>query len=549
MSPFEGNIKALAGRDPLLAAEIAGKGVKIHGLSIATSRSGRPYLRMVADGINAALEDENDPAAEAKRASATVSGDRRLVVVKGFGSGYLPKALHSRKNIERLIFVEPRIVFFAMMLGILDLRRVIGDPRCEFFVGDGAMDAIERMKSLYNYGTEPNRLLIILPSFQMLRHRIMDQSKEFERKFDREFAVLTGASERNRATLERFLPVWRGHIRANMRSILESGTVASLRGAADGAPGILVAAGPSLDRNVAGLPEARKRAVVVAVDTAWRTLATAGIAPDFVISVDATEANLRDFEGTDRVGDETALVMVPVIQPAIARLFRRRYVASYGHPLQKWLEEILDRRFGSLLVSGSVATIGFDLLRYMGASPIVIVGMDLAFGETTHTRGAMHGDAGRFDTIESRQFGKSSDANLRRPGWGGGEVMTTREMIRWIEWFELEIERSGWKTINATEGGASIKGAREMSLDKAIEKFRPRRVRIPEPSPVDARSRERFNSEILELARSLEDDTARDSILRWETAFAAPAEMRGYRRELIDWAKAFSEEVTHDTRS
>ena len=50
---------------------------------------------------------------------------------------------------------------------------------------------------------------------------------------------------------------------------------------------------PSLDRNLGEIVEHRRRALVVAADTALRPLLAAGVQPDLVVGVDPSEANAR----------------------------------------------------------------------------------------------------------------------------------------------------------------------------------------------------------------------------------------------------------------
>src|SRR5262245_18924083 len=83
----------------------------------------------------------------------------------------------------------------------------------------------------------------------------------------------------------------------NLRHIVEGVDPDRLRDAFSGVPAIVVGAGPSLDQNVRDLRTCAGRALIVATDTAWRPLASAGIDPHIVVALDPSEANGRHLIG------------------------------------------------------------------------------------------------------------------------------------------------------------------------------------------------------------------------------------------------------------
>ena len=536
---YTANLAALETRQPALARRLRQARVTVKGAMIETAATGRPYLRLATVEANVALESAEDPVAEARRTVEAMPPGRDLLMIKGCGLGYLIKAAYASRRFLRILVFEPQVPLFAMMLGITDLRRVLASENIEFFVGEDLEPALRRLKELYDYGTERNRLLFMLPPHMVARHPVMAVSPEYDRKFDEQYRALNIMSDRNRRTLDRFVDIWRNNLLDNIPAILASATVASLAGRARGAPGILVGAGPSLDRNLRCLRAARGRAVITCVDTAYRSLKAEGIVPDYVMAVDATVENLRDFDGVSVGDDPTALVMVPVVHPAIPPLFRHRLVASYGHPLQHWLSQALGLEFGSLLVSGSVSTIGYDLLRQLRCEPVILVGMDLAYAEVTHTRGVKCGELSRFTSAEGRARESTSEARLRLPAWGGkGQVRTTEQMLRWKEWFEGEIARSKWPTVNATEGGVHIEGAVEMPLVQACERFLRRTVTVPPTVPLGPEMKKRVKEALDRLCSGEGENAELERLLRWESGIRSVEQMERIRRELRERLEA-----------
>lgn len=536
---FERNLQVLGERFPDTARLLKGKTIEVKGIRIVSSRSGRPYLRLTAHGVDQPLEDEVDPARQAKEEIARCDPEARLAIIKGSGSGYLLRAALAGRRFARVVLVEPEPAFFGLMLAMGDLRRALSDPRLSLYVGPGAIEeSIRGLRNEYNFSCEPERFLVVLPPYVVLRHPAIGIRPGKEEAWEVRFRELAVTSDRNRATLDRFVDVWREHIWRNLPAILRSAPLTALEGVAKRArvPVILVGAGPSLDRNVSVLKEYADRVAIIAVDTALRSLVHAGIEPHFVIAVDATEENVYDFDGLPTRRLRTALVMVPVVHPRIPEFFERRFVASYGHPVQNWIEESLGERFGSLLVSGSVSTIGYDLARYLGGSPIILMGMDLAYGMGTHASGAREhvGPMNRFESRERNLFEEMKRAKITRPGWGGGTVATTLQMVRWAEWFEREVKKTSCRTINATEGGMRIAGAVEISLERALKSYAGRnRFSMPRAEGFGKAALDRFSRAVERLrAGGIASETVWRRLLLWESAVRSEEEQGRIRKEI-----------------
>ena len=72
--------------------------------------------------------------------------------------------------------------------------------------------------------------------------------------------------------------------------------------------GIVVAAGPSLNKNIKELKKAKGKALIIIVDTAIKPLLNAGIVPDMFFIVDALKpVELVEIEGADTIPLVTTL--------------------------------------------------------------------------------------------------------------------------------------------------------------------------------------------------------------------------------------------------
>lgn len=259
--------------------------------------------------------------------------------------------------------------------------------------------------------------------------------------------------------------------------ILESSSLNNLKKAIaeydiSGIPAIIVSAGPSLDKNIAQLKKVGNKAFIIAVDSALKALIREGIDFHIGISVDPRK-NPALFE--DEKINTYPLVLCANSIPVIAeknksRLFFESPLGFEG--FEKMLEEKTGEGLGELKTGGSVATDAFSLAEHLGFEKIVFVGQDLAYtGGKTHVSGFAESEANKRD----------EDSLVEVEGIDGSRLRTDIQMDSYRKWFELAIKRNkGKRTVyNATEGGARIHGAIELTLQEAVEQLCTREVDFP----------------------------------------------------------------------
>ncbi|HKL79875.1 MAG TPA: 6-hydroxymethylpterin diphosphokinase MptE-like protein, partial [Mobilitalea sp.] len=127
----------------------------------------------------------------------------------------------------------------------------------------------------------------------------------------------------------------------------------------------------------------------------------------------------------------------------------------------KKLYSKLGKDTGSLHSGGSVATGAFSICETLGFSRIILVGQDLAYlGESTHA-GSLKVDvsnAGSSIEIVEDIY--------------GNPIKTRYDWYVYIKWFEDAVDLfEGDEVIDATEGGAKIKGTTILTLSDAIDKY------------------------------------------------------------------------------
>ena len=233
----------------------------------------------------------------------------------------------------------------------------------------------------------------------------------------------------------------------------------ALRGALEGTTGIVVGAGPGLDRNVEILKEWKGRGVICAVSTALPALSRAGIQPDIVTVVDMLNPQGR-LEALGELDVWADAVLMPGVH---SHELAWQWPANAVYPVLQemigvgqWLCDLAKSK--PISAGGSVATLGYSILEALGCSRIILVGCDNAVkqrGKVTQYAGGIerYYETGMDDLVEAR-------------AWGGiGKVHTTKSLASYRQWFESK-EGGGISRLNCTESGSRIEGWQERRLQE-----------------------------------------------------------------------------------
>lgn len=249
----------------------------------------------------------------------------------------------------------------------------------------------------------------------------------------------------------------------NRRAIATEGDAASLLGAFPGVPALVVAAGPSLDKNLSDIVSLRDRALVMAVDTALRPLLSAGVQPDLVVAVDPSEANALHLTDLPPC-PETCFVAEGSIDPEALKRFAGRtfFFRVADHHPWPWLRtQGLDRQ--PLRAWGSVLTTAFDLALRMGCGPIVFAGADLSYtDDRPYARGTSYEEGWRREEAWGRSLEQTWAARIAEwpetyeTGVAGVPVRTAPHLRSFRDWIVTEAGQGASTVINASGSGILV---------------------------------------------------------------------------------------------
>ncbi|MBW2020270.1 MAG: motility associated factor glycosyltransferase family protein [Deltaproteobacteria bacterium] len=456
MNYFEKNIGILKEKDLAIAKRVLATEDN-PALSIIYTKGGFPTL-MVTDnkGEKKFIHNPIDPVGEAKRLlnGATFRGEDGTVLF-GFGMGYLVREILNKMEPEHiLLVVEPRLDIFRTAIKNIDLSSIFSDDRFKIFTGEDLFSLFDTLQ-FYQFkilaGDIKKLIYPVLKDLSPQKYeRIEDQIEKYILSIKTNFSTLTAHSKK---CLRNIL--------ANLPVIIESAPVKNLFNQIQGKPAIVIAAGPSLDNNIDTLQRAKGKALLVAVDTALKPLLAREIVPDVVVSADPLEINFLKIKELRNI-DSSCLVYHPEVYFEIPKRFKgARFVIGGQNTFSKWLLG-LKGEVGDIPASFTVSHVGFFLVRAMGADPIIFAGLDLSFpDERHHVSGSTKIWAPKLDSSDIRWV----------PDIYGGRVKTTDGFINMITMFEHEIARTNALCIDATEGGAFIRGTQIMTMEEALHNY------------------------------------------------------------------------------
>jgi len=472
-------MRALWRRDPRLAQQIDELPLDA-SLRIEPTKMGGPTaVQERDDGRPLYLHSRYDPQREAEDLCAALDfDDAACVVLSGLGLGYVAKALALKFGAETRILVgEPDLVTIKSSLENLNLSAEIAAGQIEFLPRYDTSYLHERLRG--HWATLMMGTRYLVPPVSREIHA------EFHAAFRQAIADFAAFARMSLMTLVRNAGVTCRNIANNLPPYVSTPSLDILKGLFAGRPAILVAAGPSLAKNVDQLRDLRDRAVIIAAQTTLRPLLERGIRPHFVTALDYSEISRQFFEGVE-IPDELVLVAEPKASWHVVDAFRGATGLSESRVMfldspfaHRCLGASLGKRAG--LESGAtVMHLAFYLAQWLGCDPIIFIGQDLAFtGHCYYAPGvAIHrawgAELGRYCTVEMKEWERIvRHRNILRktPDVEGRAIFTDEQMFTYLQQFERDFARSKFRVIDATEGGARKSGAQSMPLREAIRAF------------------------------------------------------------------------------
>lgn len=431
-------------------------------IRVQTTRSGHPTIAVESGATAVHVHSTFQPIVEAERwVRGLLQREWDVAVVYGMGLGYHLDVLMSQRPQCRLVVIEPRTDVFRASMMVRDQQRLMSHPYLEFIVTDDPVAAAQELFSGHLKDLLNGIAFFVWPPAARY-------APDYLKTFESQLVDMLRTVRTDLATRQMFHLQWINNFFENISYAIRDPGVGALRKQLAGRPAIIASAGPSLEKNVHLLAEAKGKAVIIAAGSAINPLLKYGIEPDLLVSFDAGEANYQHFERLRT--SYLPLIYISTIFPRVLKEYPGpRFTAAMDtFPFIGWLFDQLGEDKGLLISGPSVANVAWQLAYVLEMNPIILVGQDLAFtGGKTHAAGAVHAREVVLNT--PNQQGRY----ITTEGIDGLPVTTTRPMYTMKVWFERMIRTapSTHLTIDATEGGAKIAGTTLMPLADALKKY------------------------------------------------------------------------------
>lgn len=376
-------------------------------------------------------------------------------VIFGFGNGmFIQELRHQLKQDANLFVCEPMLEIFYHAMCVYDLTDLFGDYRVALFVKNINYEEFEELFKSKVHWT--NLETQFYGSHTGYRELFYSEYRDFLKSIER----VTLLTRVNKDTQEYFSEKLVLNMLDNLKYLKDARIITDYVGKISrDIPAIIVAAGPSLDKNIDELKRAKGKAFILAVDTAMRHLIKHNIMPDAMVTMDP--AKPYEYMNNPKI-QNIPLFCILEANPQIMDFHKGVKIWIRGGNFLGGLFEHYGLKFGPYNPGGSVATAAFSVCVALEFKNIILVGQDLAYnGKVTHAGGDIS------NVINEEQGIKTIE------GIDGKPIKSRHDWLIYLRWFEDSIKciKGRCQVIDATEGGAKIHGSIIMTLREVIERY------------------------------------------------------------------------------
>ncbi len=256
----------------------------------------------------------------------------------------------------------------------------------------------------------------------------------------------------------------------------------AMAGSLKGVPAVVVAAGPSLQRNIDALREHSGKVFVLAVSSALKRVMSAGIEVHATNVVDYSHLSQRYFR--DLPGDAPPLWAHPRCSDTVLDGYQGQVVTCDDALYQDLRIPGVPLHGDFPHIGNNVSHYGYQVCRLLGCNPIILCGMDFSYSfHITHVPGSQiheewSASAGRFATLEQREIqfltAMQVPGDKAKQDQYGNPLYSDELMESAARHLEnmTSLDQSSDKSLtvfNCTEGGRPLKGVPDRPLREVLQ--------------------------------------------------------------------------------
>ncbi|HEB9312527.1 TPA: motility associated factor glycosyltransferase family protein [Campylobacter coli] len=396
----------------------------------------------------------------------------------GIGNGFLYKALLQNPHFKRIIIFEKEIELIFLALNLADFTQELKKGRLIIILSSEMNDT--KANSLFS-----------LPEIKLLfKSYFLDLHSDFYEKYSKDIIKINNINK----NMIIFFSLRQGNdpkdalqgVDQFVRHIPHMITHPSLselikKRYKKAKNAIIVATGPSLQKQIPLLKKYHKKASIFCLDASYSILHENDIKPDYVLSLERVAATSEFFNNDFKEFDKDILfILLTLTHPQTIKYLeanKRSYILTPRDlPFSQSIKHL--KEFSSL--NGmSVAHMALVLAYHLGHENVILIGQDLAFGKdgSSHSKGY-----GRGEELAKKETQALPQTKVKAYG-GKGLVKTTTIWELFIKVFEnittIINAQKNCTIYNATEGGARIGGTIEKPFKELCENLLDKELKKP----------------------------------------------------------------------
>lgn len=414
------------------------------------------------EGENYYLLHSREEKKEAEYILEDINKNRDYILfIYGMGNLYLIEQLlcETSENTKILIVEENEHLFrYRMYYDRLD--KILKNKKVVITVGEEQLYSfVVRMCVQSGWSNMVHNLkVIMLPNYQVYRCKLSQKLKLLAGGLRTDIYALGNSTE------DMMEGVTNNYL--NVDACMTSNSIEEIRGKYQGMPGIVVASGPSLDKNIQYLKEAEGKAVIIACDASYRICKKQGVKPDAIASIERGIPTYDYFYKNETFDDDLVFVGPGLVWKDILAEFpgKKILMSKTEDGADGWWFKQFEN-VEHVVMGFSCANVAHAVLEAAGCNPIILIGQDLAYTDEKQHSDEAHKafeDSNAIDT--KKEYLWVEDIN-------GEKVRTTTSFNLFRSYFERRTESDSATIIDATEGGAKIKGTKIMPFKEAIDTY------------------------------------------------------------------------------
>ncbi|EHJ01504.1 protein of unknown function DUF115 [Clostridium sp. DL-VIII] len=377
------------------------------------------------------------------------------IIIFGLGCGYSLEYIEDNyKNVDNILVIEPSLQMFEKYMNEFSIHNQIKNFKNITFLINKDENYVVNLLMYYISKKIYRRTSIVCN----LSYRTI--LPDYYEKINKSLIEYLRNTSINIATKNYFKDKWVENPIKNLKN--SAINIDKLISKFEGKSAIIVSAGPSLNKNIHLINNAKNKALIAAVGSASKILESNNIKPHFRFAMDSQKEEKLIFENLQE--DNSILVYSDKVYPEVIPKFKRRLrMILDSDVLTRYIFNKSDTKFETFRSGFSIANTALDVLIKLGFKNIIFLGQDMSY-----TKDKLYAEGSWIDN-DKLNVGDGKKRYSSTKDIYGNDVYTDDEFLGIKTLFEKSVlNNPNINYINATEGGIGITGTKIKTFEEVL---------------------------------------------------------------------------------